>query len=121
MRQFERRTAMAERQGEHRMKQEDRVIRNNILMERLGWLSATLLGFGGLLASLYLVYIGRSAGGIAGIVSSLAALVGLFVYARRDQVQEVAKKRAREMIAQGEPIDEQLDLLPHGPSDDKER
>lgn len=111
MRQYEARTDMARKQGEHRMALESKVISNNVWMERLGWLSATLLGVLGLGGSIWLVYLGKTVGGIAGVITSLAALVGLYLYGKRGQVQEVTKKRAREMVVQGRvpPAEEEAD------------
>ena len=101
VRQFERRTAMAEAQSMHRMGMETRVVKNNIAMERLGWASATTLGIVVLVGSIWLIHDGKSVAGLVGIVTSLASLLGLFVWSRRDQVQEVARKRAADMIAEG--------------------
>ena len=109
MQQYEKRTAMAEAQAQHRMGLENRVVRNNTWMERLGWFSATLLGLVGVIGSFVLVYLGHSLEGLAGVVASLAALVGLYVWARRDQVQAISKKRAAEMLESGA-TPEQLDL-----------
>ena len=55
MQQFERRTERAAIQGDHRMGLENRVVNNNILMERLGWASATTFGLGVLVGSLCLI------------------------------------------------------------------
>lgn len=52
-----------------------------------------------------LVYIGKSLAGMAGIVASLSALLGLYVWGRRDQVQQLTKKRAAE-LAEALPDDE---------------
>jgi uncharacterized membrane protein len=114
MRQFERRTDMAEKQSEHRMTQEHRVIGNNILMERLGWFSATLLGLVVLGGSIWLISTGKSVEGLAGVVVSLASLLGLYIFGRKDQVQEVTKKRAADLVKQGV-TPEQLNLLPGEP------
>lgn len=111
MRQFERRTEMADAQSEHRMKQESRVIGNNILMERLGWGSATVFGITALAGSLWLIHEGKSLVGFSGVVVSLAALLGLFLFSRRDQVQALAKKRVAEMVRDGV-TPERLDVSP---------
>jgi hypothetical protein len=113
MRQYERRTDMAELQAEHRMGMESQVVGNNVIMERLGWASATLLGLVAIIGSIWLIYEGRSTAGLVGVISSLVALLGLYVWSRHDQVQAIAKKRAAEMVASGV-TPEQLDLLPPG-------
>jgi hypothetical protein len=58
-----------------------------------------------------LIYVGKSLEGFGGVILALGALLGLYVFARRDQVQEIAKKRAAEMLKAGA-TPEQLDLLP---------
>lgn len=109
MRQYERRTDMAEKQSEHRMSMESDVVANNIVMERRGWLSANWLGTLVLGGSIWLIYIGKSLEGLAGVVFALAALLGLYVFARHDQIQEIAKKRAADMVRAGVTPD-QLEL-----------
>jgi len=111
MRQFELRTEMAIGQNEHRIRQEDRVVGNNILMERLGWVTSTVLGLGVLGGSMGLIYEGKSLEGFAGVILGLATLVGLFLAARQKQVQELSKKRAVDMLRGGITSD-QLELLP---------
>jgi hypothetical protein len=110
MRQFERRSDMAERQSNHRMAMESRAVGNNILMERLGWLSATGIGGIVLVGSILLIYVGKSLVGFAGVILALATLLGLYVFGRRDQIQEVTKKRAADMLRKGT-TPEQLELL----------
>lgn len=113
MRQFERRTEMAEAQSRNRMGMENRVVDNNILMERLGWGSATTMGLVVLIGSLLLIYFGKSLVGFGGVISALAALLGLYVFARKDQIQDLAKKRAADLVKTGV-TPEQLDLLSPG-------
>lgn len=111
MRQYERRMELAERQSDHRMRLEARVIGNNITMERLGWGSATAFGLIVITGSLWLVHEGKSLVGLSGVILGLATLLGLFVFSRRDQVQDIAKKRAAEMLKHDVTPD-QLELLP---------
>ena len=118
MQQFERRTAMAEAQSAHRMAMENRVVNNNVLMERLGWVSATTLGLLVLGGSIWLIHDGKPVAGLIGIISALSALLGLYVWSRRDQVQDVTKKRAADMLKSGVTLEEieetrQLDMLPN--------
>lgn len=101
MQQYEARTEMARTQGDHRMGLERRVVGNNILMERLGWLSGTALGVFGVGGSMWLVYEGRTVGGIAGVIFSLGTLVGVYLYGKRNQVQDLSRKRAKDMVNQG--------------------
>ncbi len=105
---------MAEAQSEHRMGLETSVVENNILMERLGWASATTLGLVVLVGSIGLIYVGKSVEGFAGVIVALGTLLGLYVFGRHDQVQDIAKKRATEMIKAGV-TPEQLELLPGHP------
>jgi hypothetical protein len=114
MRDFERRTELAEAQSVHRMGLERTVVGNNVLMERLGWFSASFLGVGTIGGSIWLIYAGKSLEGLAGIVLALGALLGLYVWGRRDQVQAVARKAAAEIVQSGA-TPEQLDLLSPGP------
>ena len=116
MRQFERRTERAELQGEHRMRMENRVINNNILMERLGWGSATTFGLVVLVGSLGLVYAGKSLEGLAGVTVALATLLGLWIFSRKEQIQELTKKRAAELLRKGT-TPEQLNSLPQNGED----
>ena len=111
MRQFERRTDMAEAQGQHRISMENKVVSSNIRMEQLGWASATVIALLVIGGSLGLIYQGKSIEGLAGIITALAVLLGLYVWARKDQVQEIAKKQAVEMLRTGATPD-QLEMLP---------
>lgn len=111
MRQYERRMEMAEVQSSHRMKLESHVVRSNTIMERLGWASATSFGWLVLGGSLWLLHEGKSLAGIAGIVTALATLLGLYVWSRRDQMQAITKKRAADLLKAGA-TPEQLELLP---------
>lgn len=90
---------------------EKRVIGNNILMERLGWSSATALGFGTLGGSIWLIHSGQSVAGLGGVIFALSSLLGLYVRGRHDQIQEITKKRAADMVTTESPS-EQLNLLP---------
>jgi uncharacterized membrane protein len=112
MRQYERRTEMAEAQARHRMAMESKVVDNNIKMERRGWGSGTGLGLFVMAGSMWLVHEGHSVAGLAGVIASLATLVGIYVWGRHDQIQNIAKKRAAEMLKTGVNPSEQLDLLP---------
>lgn len=116
MAQHEKRTAMAEAQSVHRMQMESKTLGNNIVMERLGWFSASTIGLVTIGGSLWLLHEGKSLAGLAGILMSLATLLGLYVFSRKDQVQEVAKKRAANMLKDGI-TPQQLDMLLPPPKD----
>ncbi len=62
------------------------------------------------------MYVGKPLEGFARVILALAALLGLFVFARRDQIQEITKKRAADLLRKGA-TPEQLDLLA-APSED---
>ncbi len=102
---------MAETQSRHRIEIETTVVKNNVLMERLGWASATSLGLGTIAGSIWLIHDGHSLEGLAGVVAALGALLGLYIWARNDQVQAVTQKRAADMVLGGA-TPEQLGLVP---------
>jgi len=83
---------MAERQSSHRQQLEKMVVESNCRNERNG----TILGFiicmttiGG---GFYLILNGMDVGGIAAIVSSLAALISVLIYGRKKQAGERSQK-----------------------------
>ena len=78
-------------------------------MERLGWASATS-GFGTLGGSIWLIHSGQSVAGLTGIIVALGSLLGLYVWGRRDQIQEITKKRAADLVTT-DAAPEQLNLL----------
>ena len=91
----ERQLAMAESQGKHREALESRVVNSNIRMGYLGWFSGTFLGVAGLGAASYLIYVGKEIGGATAFVGSLVSLVGLFLYGRKRQGDELEGKRPK--------------------------
>ena len=89
----EKQYAMAESQTAHRQTLERRIVTNNIVLQYLGWASATSLGIGGLASAIWLIAKGKEIGGAAAFIGSLATLVGLFVYGRHKQTDDLNKKR----------------------------
>ena len=79
-------------QAEHRQKIELAVIRSNTFAQRLGSVSAAAIGFMGVGGGLFLVHEGRGLEGFAAFVTALGSLVGVYVYGRRAQADERARK-----------------------------
>jgi uncharacterized membrane protein len=90
----ERIVAMAEKQQEHRQMLEKNVVFANSSSQTRGTYLGFIVAMSAIIGGTFLIYAGRGAMGIAAIISSLAALVGVFVYGRRSQRSELAKKAA---------------------------
>jgi uncharacterized membrane protein len=89
----EKQLVIAEGQTKHRQDLEKKVIGHNIILSYLGLASGFVLGAGGLGAATWLIYLGKQLGGGAAFVASLATLAGLFFYGKRQQSQELQRKR----------------------------
>lgn len=50
------------------------------------------MGHGLVIGGMYLVHEGKSGEGLAAILTALASLVGVFLYSKREQQKELAKK-----------------------------
>ena len=85
---------MAEKQSDHRQDLEKLELRVGISSERLGAVLAFLVVMSAIFGGLYLITIGKDAMGMAAIISSLAALAGVFVYGRHAQMKERDRKTA---------------------------
>ena len=81
-----------ELQAAHRQKIESAVVRSNTFAQRLGSVSASAIGLIGVGGGLFLVHEGRGIEGFAAFVTALGSLVGVYVYARKAQAEERAKK-----------------------------
>lgn len=100
-------------QTHHRQTLERKVVEANIRAQERGQWFAFLLGVVGLIGSFVLVSIGRSIEGMAGVVTSIAALAGVAAYFRREQERERKQKRAPIDVPPSPP---QLpDIPPGGP------
>lgn len=88
----ERQLTMAESQMKHRQGLEKGVVKTNSRLAYLGLVSGFVLGAGGLTAAVYLIRMGKELGGAAAFIASLATLAGLFIYGRRKQDADLARK-----------------------------
>lgn len=84
---------MAEQQAEHRMKQEDRVVRANVRAQTMGQIFGFILGLIGLIGGLVLVFRGRDISGFVLMLGALASLAGVFISGKKRQTKELAQKR----------------------------
>lgn len=89
----ERILALAESQHHHRQTLESNVIKSNIGAQRLGVILGFVVAMTAVVGGIYLVAIGRSAGGLAAIIAPLAALVGVFVYGKRRQRDDLSQTK----------------------------
>lgn len=84
---------MTEESLRHRHKQEDRIVAGNVRSQTLGQWFAFLLSAFVIGVAALLIYDGKVTEGLATIFTDLAALVGLFVYARHNQKVEREQRR----------------------------
>jgi uncharacterized membrane protein len=84
----ERILAMAERQSKHREILESQVITGNISAQKMGSIFAFIICLVAVVGGFSLIWIGKSADGLAAIIASLTALAGVFVYGKRQQRKE---------------------------------
>ena len=92
----ERIIAMAEKQAEHRMKQEGRGIGADIVRANLGLGAGFIVALGGLGASYFLIDGGNAAAGVALGSVDLVGLVGAFIFGTISRSRE-RKERAEIM------------------------
>jgi len=85
--------SMAERQSSHRQKLESDVIGSNIRSERLGMILGFIVCLVAISGGIYIVVQGKSAGGIAAIITPLVALVAVFVYGKSEQKKELQARQ----------------------------
>ncbi|MFN0049545.1 MAG: DUF2335 domain-containing protein [Cytophagales bacterium] len=84
---------MAERQLDHRMKMENKVVGGQMLQSNIGQILAFLIGIAALLASTYCIVTGHEwAGSILGI-GGLTSLVTAFIKGRSQQERSLTEKR----------------------------
>jgi len=88
----ERILAMAERQSAHREKLEAQVVAGNLESQRRGSLYAFLLALVAIVGGIFLIHEGKSASGLATVISALAGLVSIFFYSQHRQSKERAEK-----------------------------
>ena len=88
----ERIVAMAERQSAHRQEIEKTVVKGNVTVQKIGVFSSLLITLTAISLGSALIYNDKDTSGLAVIISSLACLVGAFIYGRRSQERERAEK-----------------------------
>jgi uncharacterized membrane protein len=88
----ERIIAMAESQHDHRQGLERHVIHSNVAAQRLGTVLGFIVAMTVVIGGMFLVHEGKSGEGLAAILTALASLVGVFLYSKREQQKELAKK-----------------------------
>ena len=82
-----------EAQSNHRRSMETTVISSGAFSQRLGTISALLIGLLGVGGGLWLAHEGKSLEGLSTSFTTLAALVGTYLYHRRKQDKERANKQ----------------------------
>lgn len=86
---------MAEKQLDHRMKMENKVVSGQMLQSNIGQFLAFFIGIAALSAATYCIVTGHEwAGGILG-VSGLTGLVTAFIKGRSQQEKNLAEKQPR--------------------------
>lgn len=87
---------LAESQSQHRQGLERAVIQSNIKHEGRGQIFGFLIAVMVIAVSAVLMWHGKSLEGISGIVATLAALTGVFIYGRYRRDRELQQKRAQQ-------------------------
>jgi uncharacterized membrane protein len=85
--------SMAEGQGSHRQKLESEIVESNIGNERMGMIFGFTICILAISGGIYAVMHGKSAGGIAAIITPLVALVAVFVYGKSRQGKDLELRR----------------------------
>jgi uncharacterized membrane protein len=88
----ERIMAMAERQSIHRESIEAKVVAGNLASQARGSIFAFIICLVSLIGGFALILTGKSVDGLVAIISSLAALAGVFVYGKYQQRRERVDK-----------------------------
>jgi uncharacterized membrane protein len=88
----ERILAMAEHQSAHREHLERTVVEGNVKSQARGTLYGFIICLVSIVGGFALLFEGKNAQGLAAIISSLAALAGVFVYGRYKQAKERTDK-----------------------------
>ena len=83
---------MAESQHAHRLELEKHVIHSNVSAQKLGTILGFVVAMTTVLGGIWLVHEGKSGEGLAAILTALASLVGVFLYSKREQQKDLAKK-----------------------------
>lgn len=84
--------AMAERQSQHREEIETAVINGNIQEQKRGTRYGFIIAMTVAIGSIYLLATGHAITGSITLFSDLGSLVGVFVYGKKQQREELGKK-----------------------------
>jgi uncharacterized membrane protein len=84
-----------EEQSSHRREMEARVISSGAFSQRLGTVSASFAGLIGVSGGIWLAHEGKSVVGLATLFTTLASLVGVYLYQKPKQKQELDEKRPK--------------------------
>lgn len=86
---------MAEKQSEHRRAMEDRTLAEGIKASRRGQIFGFILALVVVLVGCWLLIMEKNAWGLAAIIAEVVGLVGLFVYNRESEKDELKQKREK--------------------------
>jgi uncharacterized membrane protein len=88
----ERIIAMAESQHDHRQHLEKHVVQSNIKAQRLGTILGFIVSMTVILGGMWLLHEGKDTAGLATVLTALGALVGVFIYSKHQQREDLKKK-----------------------------
>jgi uncharacterized membrane protein len=85
--------AQFEKQAAHRQGLERKVVHSNTFCQKLGTISALLIGLAGVGGGIYLIHAGQSGSGLTAFFSTIGSLVGVFIYGKESQKRERQDKQ----------------------------
>jgi uncharacterized membrane protein len=83
---------MAEQQSQHRQKLELIAVRAGIRSEMTGQILGFVIALVAIVGGVFLTLKGKPTEGLASIITTIAALAGIFVFGKRRQKKELAQK-----------------------------
>jgi uncharacterized membrane protein len=83
---------MTEKQQEHRMKIESSVVEEQCRSQRRGLHYAFVIALLVIGGGFFLIYKGKDTSGVAVVIMALASLVGVFVYGKKVQSQQLKER-----------------------------
>lgn len=84
--------SMAERQSTHRESLETMVVKGNVANQRLGSIFAFIICVLAISGGFWLINSGKSAAGLASILTPLAGVIAVFFYSKKEQKAERIEK-----------------------------
>ncbi len=87
---------MAERQSEHRIEMEKKVVASNIKNSNRGTIFAFIIAMSTIIGGIIVILNNHSAEGLALIISSLGVLTGIFITGKYFQKKSADKERSNE-------------------------